>query len=43
MPSVLLKILQTTHSLAYSFGRFILHMDIITFCLDLGELDAAIA
>ncbi|CAN6926871.1 BnaC01g40180D [Brassica napus] len=42
MPSVLLKILQTTHSLAYSFGSLLCD-EIITFCLDLGELDAAIA
>ncbi|CAG7890803.1 unnamed protein product [Brassica rapa] len=41
MPSVLLKIPQTTHSLGYSFGDVSNY--IITLCLDLGELDAAIA
>jgi len=42
MPSAFLKILQTTHSLGYSFGSP-LYDEIITLCLDLGELDAAIA
>ncbi|XP_056851592.1 uncharacterized protein LOC130500675 [Raphanus sativus] len=42
VPSAFLKILQTTHSLGYSFGSP-LYDEIITFCLDLGELDAAIA
>ncbi|XP_010463904.1 PREDICTED: uncharacterized protein LOC104744533 [Camelina sativa] len=42
MPSAFLKILQTTHSLGYAFGSP-LYDEIITLCLDLGELDAAIA
>ncbi|KAG7575950.1 SAP domain superfamily [Arabidopsis thaliana x Arabidopsis arenosa] len=42
MPSAFLKILQTTHSLGYSFGSP-LYDEIITLCLDIGELDAAIA
>ncbi|GKV07163.1 hypothetical protein SLEP1_g18964 [Rubroshorea leprosula] len=42
MPSVFLKILQTTHSLGYVFGSP-LYDEIISLCLDLGELDAAIA
>ncbi|XP_055834742.1 uncharacterized protein LOC129903256 isoform X1 [Solanum dulcamara] len=42
MPSAFLKILQTTHSLGYVFGSP-LYDEIIILCLDLGELDAAIA
>ncbi|KAK2637962.1 hypothetical protein Ddye_025757 [Dipteronia dyeriana] len=42
LPSAFLKILQTTHSLGYEFGSS-LYDEIITLCLDLGELDAAIA
>ncbi|CAH9080502.1 unnamed protein product [Cuscuta epithymum] len=42
MPSAFLKILQTTHSLGYVFGSP-LYDEIIMLCLDLGELDAAIA
>ncbi|KAF9661089.1 hypothetical protein SADUNF_Sadunf19G0031500 [Salix dunnii] len=42
MPSAFLKILQTTHSLGYQFGSS-LYDEIITLCVDLGELDAAIA
>lgn len=42
VPSAFLKILQTTHSLGYVFGSP-LYDEIITLCLDLGELDAAIA
>ncbi|KAJ8558475.1 hypothetical protein K7X08_005241 [Anisodus acutangulus] len=42
MPSAFLKILQTTHSLGYLFGSP-LYDEIIILCLDLGELDAAIA
>ncbi|XP_043707409.1 uncharacterized protein LOC122656810 isoform X2 [Telopea speciosissima] len=42
LPSALLKILQTTHSLGYVFGSP-LYDEIILLCLDLGELDAAIA
>ncbi|CAN4106445.1 unnamed protein product [Withania somnifera] len=42
MPSTFLKILQTTHSLGYVFGSP-LYNEIIILCLDLGELDAAIA
>ncbi|PHU00603.1 hypothetical protein BC332_30390 [Capsicum chinense] len=42
VPSVFLKILQTTHSLGYVFGSP-LYDEIIILCLDLGELDAAIA
>ncbi|PSR92797.1 Pentatricopeptide repeat-containing protein [Actinidia chinensis var. chinensis] len=42
MPSAFLKILQTTHSLNYVFGSP-LYDEIITLCLDIGELDAAVA
>ncbi|PHT32167.1 hypothetical protein CQW23_28504 [Capsicum baccatum] len=42
VPSAFLKILQTTHSLGYVFGSP-LYDEIIILCLDLGELDAAIA
>lgn len=42
VPSAFLKILQTTHSLGYSFGSP-LYDEVITLCLDLGELDAALA
>lgn len=42
LPSAFLKILQTTHSLGYVFGSP-LYDEIILLCLDLGELDAAIA
>ncbi|XP_058216303.1 uncharacterized protein LOC131327259 [Rhododendron vialii] len=42
MPSVFLKILQTTHGLGYVFGSP-LYDEVITLCLDLGELDAAVA
>ncbi|KAG5549652.1 hypothetical protein RHGRI_014829 [Rhododendron griersonianum] len=42
MPSAFLKILQTTHSLGYVFGSP-LYDEVITLCLDLGELDAAVA
>ncbi|KAG6738389.1 hypothetical protein POTOM_058005 [Populus tomentosa] len=42
MPSAFLKILQTTHSLGYQFGSP-LYDEIISLCVDLGELDAAIA
>ncbi|XP_010549638.1 PREDICTED: uncharacterized protein LOC104820754 [Tarenaya hassleriana] len=42
MPSAFLKILQNTHSLGYSFGSP-LYDEIISLCLDLGELDAALA
>ncbi|XP_031382834.1 uncharacterized protein LOC116196993 [Punica granatum] len=42
MPSAFLKILQITHSLGYVFGSP-LYDEIISLCLDLGELDAAIA
>ncbi|XP_015882069.1 uncharacterized protein LOC107417923 [Ziziphus jujuba] len=42
LPSAFLKILQTTHSLGYVFGSP-LYDEIISLCLDLGELDAAIA
>ncbi|KAG6737456.1 hypothetical protein POTOM_058978 [Populus tomentosa] len=42
MPSAFLKILQTTHSLGYQFGSS-LYDEIISLCVDLGELDAAIA
>ncbi|XP_047320023.1 uncharacterized protein LOC124924032 [Impatiens glandulifera] len=41
MPSALLKILNTTHSLGYVFGSP-LYDEMITLCLDLGELDAAV-
>ncbi|KAL5990264.1 hypothetical protein ACLOJK_011161 [Asimina triloba] len=42
LPSAFLKILQTAHSLSYTFGRP-LYDEVITLCLDLGEVDAAIA
>ncbi|XP_054802275.1 uncharacterized protein LOC129306011 [Prosopis cineraria] len=42
LPSSFLTILQTTHSLGYKFGRP-LYDEIISVCLDLGELDAAVA
>ncbi|KAK6156423.1 hypothetical protein DH2020_010671 [Rehmannia glutinosa] len=42
MPSAFLQILQTTHSLGYVFGSP-LYDEIISLCLDLGELDASIA
>ncbi|KAF8039271.1 hypothetical protein BT93_B1718 [Corymbia citriodora subsp. variegata] len=42
LPSAFLKILQTTHSLGYVFGSP-LYDEIVSLCLDLGELDAAIA
>ncbi|CAL5406904.1 unnamed protein product [Camellia sinensis] len=42
MPSAFLKILQTSHSLGYIFGSP-LYDEIITLCVDLGELDAAVA
>ncbi|KAB5512114.1 hypothetical protein DKX38_029142 [Salix brachista] len=42
MPSAFLKILQTTHSLGYQFGSS-LYDEIISLCVELGELDAAIA
>ncbi|XP_044500459.1 uncharacterized protein LOC123221652 [Mangifera indica] len=42
LPSAFLKILQTTHSLGYVFGSPV-YDEIISLCLDLGELDAAIA
>lgn len=42
LPSAFLTILQTTHSLGYRFGSP-LYDEIITLCLDLGELDASIA
>ncbi|CAI9090958.1 OLC1v1025858C1 [Oldenlandia corymbosa var. corymbosa] len=42
MPSAFLTILQMTHRLGYVFGSP-LYDEIITLCLDLGELDAAIA
>ncbi|XP_015576567.2 uncharacterized protein LOC8258675 isoform X1 [Ricinus communis] len=42
MPSAFLKILQTTHSLGYTFGSP-LYDEVISLCLDIGELDAAIA
>ncbi|KAI3796890.1 hypothetical protein L1987_39577 [Smallanthus sonchifolius] len=41
-PSAFLEILGTTHSLGYVFGSP-LYDEIISLCLDLGELDAAIA
>lgn len=41
-PSAFLEILGTTHSLGYVFGSP-LYDEVITLCLDLGELDAAIA
>ncbi|KAG9447720.1 hypothetical protein H6P81_013848 [Aristolochia fimbriata] len=42
LPSAFLKILQTTHNLGYVFGSP-LYDEIISLCLDLGEIDAAIA
>ncbi|KAJ8760440.1 hypothetical protein K2173_015107 [Erythroxylum novogranatense] len=42
MPSTFLKILQTTHSLGYKYGSPV-YDEVISSCLDLGELDAAIA
>ncbi|XP_010264002.1 PREDICTED: uncharacterized protein LOC104602125 isoform X2 [Nelumbo nucifera] len=42
LPSAFLKILRTTHSLGYIFGSP-LYDEIISLCLDIGELDAAIA
>lgn len=42
LPSTFLKVLQTTHSLGYVFGSP-LYDELITLCLDLGELDAAVA
>lgn len=42
LPSAFLTILQTTHSLGYRFGSP-LYDELITLCLDLGELDASIA
>ncbi|PWA57221.1 plastid transcriptionally active 3 [Artemisia annua] len=41
-PSAFLDILGTTHSLGYVFGSP-LYDEVISLCLDLGELDAAIA
>ncbi|XP_006854340.2 uncharacterized protein LOC18444100 [Amborella trichopoda] len=42
LPAAFLTILQTTHSLDYVFGSP-LYDEVITHCLDLGELDAAVA
>ncbi|CAA0814500.1 plastid transcriptionally active 3 [Striga hermonthica] len=42
MPSAFLQILHTTHRLGYVFGSP-LYEEIISLCLDLGELDASIA
>ncbi|XP_021282215.1 uncharacterized protein LOC110415061 [Herrania umbratica] len=42
MPSAFLKILQTAHSLGFVFGSP-LYDEVISLCVDLGELDAAIA
>ncbi|KAL1340031.1 hypothetical protein AAHE18_U088100 [Arachis hypogaea] len=42
LPSNFLTILQTTHSLGYKFGSPI-YDEVISLCLDLGELDAAVA
>ncbi|OAY77418.1 Pentatricopeptide repeat-containing protein [Ananas comosus] len=42
LPSTFLTILQTTHSLGYVFGSP-LYDEVIILCLDLGEVDAAIA
>ncbi|XP_073031476.1 uncharacterized protein [Primulina eburnea] len=42
MPSAFLQILQTTHRLGYVFGSP-LYDEIISLCLDLGELDASVA
>ncbi|KAK3003457.1 hypothetical protein RJ639_018626 [Escallonia herrerae] len=41
-PSAFLTILQTTHSLGYVFGSP-LYDEVIILCLDIGELDAAVA
>ncbi|KAK7278256.1 hypothetical protein RJT34_23282 [Clitoria ternatea] len=42
LPSAFLTILQTTHGLGYKFGSP-LYDEIISLCVDLGELDAAVA
>ncbi|KAF9606353.1 hypothetical protein IFM89_025021 [Coptis chinensis] len=42
LPTAFFEILQTTHSLGYVFGSP-LYDEMILLCLDLGELDAAIA
>ncbi|GAB4837820.1 hypothetical protein Ancab_027345 [Ancistrocladus abbreviatus] len=42
LPSTFLTILRTTHRLGYKFGSP-LYDEVITVCLSLGELDAAIA
>ncbi|KAL9289798.1 hypothetical protein ACSQ67_024431 [Phaseolus vulgaris] len=42
LPSAFLTILQTTHGLGYKFGSS-LYDEIICLCVDLGELDAAVA
>ncbi|XP_072987483.1 uncharacterized protein [Typha latifolia] len=42
LPSAFLTILQATHSLGYVFGSP-LYDEVILLCLDLGEVDAAIA
>ncbi|PPD93318.1 hypothetical protein GOBAR_DD09751 [Gossypium barbadense] len=42
VPSAFLKILQKTHSLGFVFGSP-LYDEVISLCIDLGELDAAIA
>ncbi|KAL3820139.1 hypothetical protein ACJIZ3_006044 [Penstemon smallii] len=42
VPSAFLQILQTTHRLGYTFGSQ-LYDEIISLCLDLGELDASVA
>ncbi|KAM0949409.1 putative transcription regulator SAP family [Dioscorea sansibarensis] len=42
LPSAFLVILRTTHGLGYVFGSR-LYDEVITLCLDLGELDAAVA
>ncbi|KAJ0967374.1 hypothetical protein J5N97_024291 [Dioscorea zingiberensis] len=42
LPSAFLIILRTTHGLGYAFGSR-LYDEVITLCLDLGELDAAVA
>ncbi|KAG4908484.1 hypothetical protein AAZX31_20G207300 [Glycine max] len=42
LPSAFLTILQTTHSLGFKFGSP-LYDEIISLCVDLGELDAAVA
>ncbi|XP_038990837.1 uncharacterized protein LOC120113856 [Hibiscus syriacus] len=42
MPSAFLKILQKAHSLGHVFGSP-LYDEVISLCIDLGELDAAIA